>query len=74
LIEDCTPFVRDLVLGAVEAGGTGTGPRRKRFEFNRFEVTVDLNEGMAVIEDVLDPTGSQRLALADFTAALRVRR
>jgi hypothetical protein len=34
LMEECTPYVRDLVRGALEAGRAGNGPRRKRFEFS----------------------------------------
>jgi hypothetical protein len=54
LAEECTPYVRDLVRSGLEAGSSGAGPRRKRFELNRFEVTFDLDEGEVLIEDVLD--------------------
>ena len=72
LAEECTPYVRDLVRTGLEAGLSGAGPRRKRFEFNRFEVTFDLDKGDVLIEDVLDITeaGSQRIPIAEFSSAL----
>jgi len=72
LAEECTPYVRDLVRSGLEAGRSGAGPRRKRFEFNRFEVTFDLDEGDVLIEDILDATeaGAQRFSVAEFSAAL----
>lgn len=72
LTEECTPYVRDLVRSGLDAGRSGAGPRRKRFEFNQFEVTFDLDEGDVLIEDVLDTTeaGSQRIPIAEFSAAL----
>jgi len=72
LAEECTPHVRDLVREALDAGRSGAGPRRRRFEFNRFEVTFDLDEGDVLIEDVLDATeaGAQRVSAAEFSAAL----
>lgn len=76
LAEECTSHVRDLVMGGLEAGKSGVGPRRKRFEFNRFEVLFDLDEGEVVIEDVLDATeaGVQRIPIAVFSAALTEHR
>ncbi len=70
--EECTAFVCDLVRTGLRAGQTGTGPRRKSFEFNRFEVTFDLDQEEVLIEDVLDASeaGAQRIAIAEFCAAL----
>ena len=58
--------MRDLINAALEAGMTGSGHRTKRFGFKLFEVTFDLEAGMVLIEDVLDPTeaGSQRVSIA----------
>jgi hypothetical protein len=72
LAEECTPDVRDLVRTELERATSGAGPRRKRFEFNRFEVTFDINEGDVLIEDILDvaEAGAQRIPLAEFSAAL----
>lgn len=72
IVEECTPEVRDLLRNALEAGLSGTGPRRKHFEFNRFEITFDVDQGEVLIEDVLDVTegGAQYVSLVDFSAAL----
>jgi hypothetical protein len=68
LKEECTPYVRGVLEEALGA----TAPSSKRFEFNRFEVTVDREEGMVLVEDVLDATnaGMLRVPLAEFAAAL----
>jgi len=75
LAEECTPYVRELVMSGLEAGRTGAGPRRRRFEFNRFEVTFDLDEDDVLIEDVLDATeaGVQHIRVAEFSTALSIR-
>jgi hypothetical protein len=72
LVEECTSYVRDLVERGLDAGESGAGLRKQRFEFNRFEVTFDLDEDDVLIEDVLDATdaGAQRLPIAEFSAAL----
>jgi hypothetical protein len=72
LAEECTPHVRALVLTALEAARAGAGPRRKRFEFNLFEVTFDLDEGEVLIEDILNATkaGAQCIPMEEFSAAL----
>jgi hypothetical protein len=72
LAEECTVSVRDLLRTALEEGLSGAGPRMKRFEFNRFEVTLDIDGGYVLIEDVLDATdaGSQRISLADVSSAM----
>lgn len=46
---------------------------RPHFEFNRFEVTIEREANIVVLEDVLDATeaGVQHVPLAEFTAALR---
>jgi ethanolamine utilization protein EutQ (cupin superfamily) len=72
LAQECTVFVRDLVSAALEAGRAGTGPRRRCLEFNRFEITIDLDEDSVVIEDVLDVTkaGRQCVPLPAFSDAI----
>jgi hypothetical protein len=39
-----------------------TAPAKNRFEFNRFEVTIDAKKNEVVLEDVLDATdaGAQK--------------
>jgi hypothetical protein len=72
LAEECTPYVRDLARSGLEVGRSGTGPRKRRFELNRFEITVDLDEDDVLIEDVLDASnaGAQRVSTAELSAAL----
>jgi hypothetical protein len=72
LAEECTPEVRDLLRTELERAKSGAGPRRKRFEFNRFEVAFDIDNGDVLIEDILDvaEAGTQRIPLAEFSAAV----
>jgi hypothetical protein len=76
LTEECTPFVRNLISDGLEAARAGAGTRRGRFEFNRFEITFDLDTESVLIEDVLDPTevGAQRVSVTEFVAALSAKR
>ena len=71
LKEECTPYVHGLLQAAL----TTSAPPCKRFEFDRFEVTVDREGGIVLVEDVLDATdaGMQRIPLAEFTQALDKR-
>jgi len=66
LAEECTEPVRGLIDEAI-AQSTG---RRSHLGFNRFEVTIE--DGVVLLLDVLDatPTGSQRIELTAFVAAL----
>jgi hypothetical protein len=68
LAEECTAYVRRLLEDAI----ADLSAHRPRFEFNRFEVTIERDTAMAVLEDVLDATeaGVQRLPLAEFREAL----
>jgi hypothetical protein len=69
LAEECTPYVRDLLGSAMK---TSSGPEVKRFEFNRFEVTLHLRTKEVILEDVLDldQSGTQKIPMKDFLAAL----
>ena len=73
LEQEATPNVRELLRDAMEAGRSGAGPRRWEFNFDRFDVTFDLDEGDVLIQDDLDVTeaGSRRIPVAEFLAALR---
>jgi hypothetical protein len=72
MTEECTPFVCELLRGAVQQRSSGGIPEVRRFEFNRFEVIIDLGERTVLIQDVLDSTelGSCRTSMDEFTAAL----
>jgi len=59
-----TPYVRGLLGGAA-------APPNTQFTFNLFNVTVRREEGVVLIEDVLDAgTDVLRVPLAEFSAAL----
>lgn len=68
LAEEVNEYVRALLRQAVNDDVTVS----KRFEFNRFEVTIDRKDGSVLIEDVLDAavTGALRMPIAEFGAAL----
>jgi hypothetical protein len=74
--EECTAYVRGLLLAAVDATRAGRSPTRQRFEFNRFEVTIDTDENIVALEDVLDPgaSGAQMMPLEEFAAAIKASR
>ena len=71
LREECTEHVRRLLVDsfAIDA------PTRTRLEFNRFEVTIDRNAEIAIIEDVLDASdaGSERIPLAQLRTLLGIQ-
>lgn len=71
--EECTPRVRSILLDALSASMTGTAPTRRHFEFNRFEVTLDAKDDIALIEDVLDASdaGMERVQLSELISALQ---
>lgn len=66
--QECTTYVRRLIEGAIADSGTP----RPHFEFNRFEVTIEREANIVVLEDVLNAaeTGVQHVSLTEFTAAL----
>ncbi|WP_018413105.1 hypothetical protein [Methyloversatilis thermotolerans] len=72
LSEEATPHVRKLILDAVDEHSGLKQRDRCRFEFNRFEVTLDFVNDMAKLEDVLDPelSGEFRLRLGEFVHRL----
>lgn len=67
--QECTAYVRRLLEDAIADPATPC----TRFEFNRFEITIDREGNIVVLEDVLDATeaGVRSVPLAEFTAALR---
>lgn len=69
LTQECTAHVRRLLEDAI----ADMASPRPRFEFNRFEVTVEREANVVVLEDVLDATdaGVRRVPLGQFTAALK---
>lgn len=72
LKEEANPHVRGLLLGAVHEHERRPDEAQRKFEFNRFEVTLDFIGDVALIEDVLDPasSGEVRLQLGEFVRRL----
>jgi hypothetical protein len=68
LAQECTFYVRQLLE---EATADASAPR-PHFEFNRFEVTVERDDSVVLLEDVLDSTEAdvQRVPLAEFVKAI----
>jgi len=68
LKEEANSHVRGLLLGAVGAHKANPDAALQKFEFNRFEITLDFLGDMALIEDVLGPTpsGEVRFELGEF--------
>lgn len=68
LTDDCTPYARELLMSAMG----GPSASQLRFEFNRFEVTVEPDRDSVLIEDVLNPSeaGEQRVTTQEFLRAL----
>ncbi|HMG57521.1 MAG TPA: hypothetical protein VK601_28670 [Kofleriaceae bacterium] len=69
ITQECTAYVRRLLEDAIADSATP----RPHFEFNRFEITIERQTNIVVLEDVLDATeaGVRRVPLAEFTDALR---
>jgi Immunity protein 53 len=67
LREECTTHVRQTLETAL---ASSSGP--VRFEFNRFEVTLEREDGTVCLQDVLDDTqaGVERVTLSVFAKAL----
>lgn len=68
LAQECTGYVRQLLEAAI----ADHAAPRPHLEFNRFEVTIDRDRSMVILEDVLDSTerGVQHVPLEEFASAL----
>ena len=67
LREECTPHVRKLICEAKATSNT-----KQEFEFNRFNLLLDLEAGHATITDELDasPAGSVDVTLDELFRAI----
>lgn len=65
---ECTPYIRRLLEEAI----ADASALRPHFEFNRFKVTIERNNNMVTLQDVLDATeaGAQHVPLVEFANAL----
>ena len=72
LREEASPYVRGVIVDAVHEHDKCSNQAQKKFEFNRFEVTLDFIGDVALVEDVLDPasSGEVRLQLGEFIRCL----
>jgi len=72
MAEDCTAYERAALLGAIEHWEAGRQPARQQLTFNRFEFTLDAEQGTVLLEDVLDATdlGSEVFSLEELRSAL----
>lgn len=70
LSEECTPHVRKLLSDALAERSSGRATRE--LELNRFNVILDFERGLVVIEDELDvtPAGTVQVTIGEFVAAL----
>jgi hypothetical protein len=65
---ECAPHVRQLLENAIN----DLSMLQPFFEFNRFEITIDRENGIVILADVLDATddGVQHVLLSEFTKAM----
>lgn len=68
LAEEAVPYVRKLIVDAVSEHQAKPNELQKRFEFNRFELTLDFENKSVLIEDILQTgqNGEIHLALDEF--------
>jgi len=71
LREECTPEVRRLIMDATTHRDPGR--LRREFEFNRFDLELDFERGVATIQDVTDASekGSISVALSNLVEGIR---
>lgn len=69
--EECNAYVRDLILGWIAETRSRAVAGKKTFEFNRFEVCVDLEHDRVVVEDVLEAASSAETPVGKFEVRLK---
>jgi hypothetical protein len=69
---ECNAHTVDLVNSAIADSGT----RYHCFNFNIFDVTIDVENELVFLENILDPTpsGEEHIRLSDFITAIRQTR
>ena len=72
LRDEANSYVRQLLLSHISDCRAGLAHGRRTFEFNQFNVTIDCESHIAVIEDELNltPGGETFYSLEDFLVAL----
>lgn len=72
LAQDCDSQVRQKLLAEINSHGAVRTDVVREFNFNRFNVYLDFQNGSVRVEDELDTTeaGSCYMPIADFARAL----
>lgn len=72
LSDECTEFERNLLREALDARRDGRALSKYQFEFNRFDITINVDEGIVLLQDILDTTkaGCQQILLEEFEERL----
>lgn len=70
--DECSDYVRDQVGTALRSVRDRSAPPVVRFEYNRFELTIDAEKQVAVVQDVLDASdeGVQTVTLDELQSIL----
>jgi len=71
LAQECTPAVRELLRAALSHPRPGKAA--ESFQFNRFDVTIDFENGTVLLEDDLNAShdGSAVLPLGEFLNSIQ---
>jgi acetyl/propionyl-CoA carboxylase alpha subunit len=72
LEQEATPYVRKLIFETVIKHAEKPEEIIRRFEFNRFEITLNFSDRSVLIEDVLEsgPHGEMMIEMDEFMRAL----
>lgn len=75
LSEEADPHIRKLIADAINGHHLHPEVAQRRFEFNRFEVTLDFENGTVLIEDDWEARtcGEVRFTLDEFLGQLNSR-
>jgi hypothetical protein len=70
---EATDYVRELLLNRIFQCSTGEARGIRKYEFNRFDVTIDCDTKEVTIEDDLnpEPDGRESWSFEEFAPALR---
>jgi hypothetical protein len=68
LVQECTSHIKGMLQTAIER----VERSEERFAFNLFEITIQHEAGVVIVEDVLDATsaGAQQVPLDEFALSL----
>ena len=72
LTQEATPYVRSLIIKAINEGQCARSTSIKIFEFNVFDVELNFFKSTALISDVLDVNSNFEVSIEEFKKALQV--